>query len=29
MPFNLFWILVWLILTPAVMSVVYRMESKR
>lgn len=29
LPFNLFWIVVWLLLTPALMSIVYRMEKRR
>jgi Protein of unknown function (DUF3311) len=29
MPFNMFWLLAWLVLTPALMSVAYRIERKR
>jgi hypothetical protein len=29
LPFNLFWILAWLMLTPALMGIVYRLERKR
>jgi hypothetical protein len=29
MPFNMFWPLAWLVLTPALMSVAYRIEKKR
>lgn len=29
LPFNIFWILAWLVLTPVVMGIVYRMEKKR
>jgi hypothetical protein len=29
MPFNMFWLLAWLVLTPALMSVAYRIEKKR
>jgi hypothetical protein len=29
LPFNIFWIVAWLALTPAVMSIVYRIEKKR
>jgi hypothetical protein len=28
-PFNMFWIVAWLFLTPVLMSLVYRMEKKR
>jgi hypothetical protein len=28
-PFNLFWILAWLLLTPALMGVAYRIEIRR
>jgi hypothetical protein len=29
LPFNMFWILAWLALTPALMGIVYRIERKR
>ncbi len=29
LPFNLFWIVAWLGLTPAVMGIVYRIEKRR
>jgi hypothetical protein len=29
LPFNLFWIVAWLALTPALMGIVYRIEKKR
>jgi hypothetical protein len=29
LPFNMFWLLAWLVLTPALMSVAYRIEKKR
>jgi hypothetical protein len=29
LPFNMFWILAWLALTPALMGIVYRLERKR
>jgi hypothetical protein len=29
LPFNIFWILAWLSLTPALMSLVYRIEKRR
>jgi hypothetical protein len=29
LPFNIFWIVAWLGLTPAVMSIVYRIEKRR
>ena len=29
LPFNLFWILAWLALTPVLMAIVYRLERKR
>jgi hypothetical protein len=29
LPFNMFWILAWLALTPALMSIVYWIEKKR
>jgi Protein of unknown function (DUF3311) len=29
LPFNVFWILAWLVLTPALMSIVYFMEKRR
>jgi hypothetical protein len=29
LPFNLFWLLAWLVLTPALMSIAYRIERKR
>lgn len=29
LPFNMFWILAWLALTPALMSIAYMIEKKR
>lgn len=29
LPFNIFWILAWLALTPALMGIIYRMEKRR
>ena len=29
LPFNMFWILAWLVLTPALMSIIYFKEKKR
>jgi hypothetical protein len=29
LPFNMFWLLAWLVLTPALMSIVYRIEKRR
>jgi hypothetical protein len=29
LPFNIFWIVAWLALTPAVMAIVYQIEKKR
>jgi hypothetical protein len=29
LPFNMFWILAWLVLTPLLMSIVYFMEKRR
>ena len=29
LPFNMFWMLVWIVLTPAIMSAVYWIEKRR
>jgi hypothetical protein len=29
LPFNLFWLIAWMVLTPALMAVVYRLERNR
>jgi hypothetical protein len=29
LPFNMFWCLAWLAITPALMTIVYRLERKR
>jgi hypothetical protein len=29
LPFNLFWIMCWVVLTPALMAVAYRIEKRR
>ena len=29
LPFNIFWILAWLALSPAIMGIVYRIERRR
>jgi hypothetical protein len=29
LPFNMFWILAWLVLTPALMAIIYRREKNR
>jgi uncharacterized protein DUF3311 len=29
LPFNMFWLLAWLVLTPALMSIAYSIERKR
>jgi hypothetical protein len=29
LPFNMFWLLVWLALTPVLMSILYRIEKRR
>ena len=29
LPFNMFWMLAWIVLTPAVMSAVYKIEKRK